>query len=164
MTIQNIFIFQSILLSGLIAGLLFSYSCSVNPGLRFLSDNEYIKAMQSINNAIQNLYFFIPFLGLLLVLPISTFLNYKNQIDLSFYLVLLATIIYVFGVFGITMFGNVPLNEHLAKFSITTATSYEISEMRQSFEKPWNSYHTLRTAASIISFSLTIFSLIKSKP
>lgn len=163
MTIQNIFNFLSILLSGLIAGLLFSYSCSVNIGLKTLSDNEYVKAMQSINVAIQNPYFFIPFMGLLLVLPIATYLNYKHQIDTSFYLLLFASLIYVIGVFGITMFGNVPLNESLAKFSISTGNINSISQMRQSFEKSWNSYHSIRTIASIFSFILTILSIIKSK-
>jgi uncharacterized membrane protein len=163
MAIQNIFNFLSILFSGLIAGLLFSYLCSVNIGLKTLSNNEYVKAMQSINVAIQNPYFFIPFMGLLIVLPIATYLNYKHQNDTSFYLLLCASIIYVIGVFGITMFGNVPLNESLAKFSISTGNTYSISQMRQSFEKSWNSYHTIRTIASIFSFILTILSIIKSK-
>jgi uncharacterized membrane protein len=61
------------------------------------------------------------------------------------------------------MFCNVPLNEQLAKFSILTTTSNEISAMRKSFEKSWNSFHSVRTIASIISFGLTILSIIKSK-
>jgi uncharacterized membrane protein len=160
---QNIFNFFSLFLSGLIAGLLFSYTCAVNIGLKSLSDNEYIKAMQSINIAIQNPYFLIPFMSLLFVLPIATFLNYKQEADTSFYLILLATIIYFVGVFGVTMFYNVPLNEQLAKFSILITTSNEISAMRKLFEKPWNSFHSVRTIASIISFGLTILSIIKSK-
>lgn len=162
-SLQNIFNFLSLFLSGLIAGLLFSYSCSVNPGLKSLGDNEYIKAMQSINLAIKNPYFLISFMGLLLVFPVSTYLMYRQQTDTSFYLMLAAMIIYFIGVFGITMFCNVPLNEQLAKFLISSALANDISTMRQTFEKPWNSYHTIRTIASIISFGLTILSIIKQK-
>ena len=78
-------------------------------------------------------------------------------------LLLSATLIYVIGVFGVTMFGNVPLNEQLAKFSISTATESEIIKMRIAFEKPWNAYHTIRTIASILSFGLTILSIIRGK-
>jgi uncharacterized membrane protein len=65
-------LFTTILFSGLVAGLLYSYSTSVNPGLKALPDNEYIRAMQSINTAIQNPVFFIAFMGLLLLFPFTT--------------------------------------------------------------------------------------------
>jgi uncharacterized membrane protein len=80
---QNIFNFLSLFLGGLLAGLFFSYSYSVNPGLKSLADNEYVKAMQSINIAIQNPYFFISFMGLLFVFPVSTYLMYRQQTDRS---------------------------------------------------------------------------------
>ena len=54
MTGQNTLHFITILLCGLVAGLLYSYSCSVNSGLKTFADNEFIKAMQAINIAIQN--------------------------------------------------------------------------------------------------------------
>jgi uncharacterized membrane protein len=162
-SIQNILNFLSLFLSGLIAGLLFSYSCSVNLGLKSLADKEYIKAMQSINIAIQNPYFLISFMSLLFILPLTTFSIYKQQKDASFYLMLIATFIYISGVIGVTMFCNVPLNDQLAKINISTSTTHEISVMRQSFEKPWNSYHIVRTIASIISFGLIIISIIKNK-
>ena len=148
---QHIFNFLSLLFGGLIAGLLFGYSCSVNPGLKSLADNEYIKAMQAINLAIQNPYFFISFMCLLLVLPVSTYLMYKQQTAASFYLMLSAMIICFIGVFGTTMFCNIPLNEQLAKFPVSSASANDISAMRQTFEKPWNTYHTVRTIAAMIS-------------
>jgi uncharacterized membrane protein len=162
-SIQNILSFFSLFFSGLIAGLLFSYSCSVNLGLKSLIDNEYLKAMQSINIAIQNPYFLISFIGLVFILPITTVIIYKQQINASFYLMLSATLIYIVGVFGVTLFCNVPLNEQLAKFNISTATTNEILKMRQLFETSWNSYHMARTISAIVSFSLAIISIIKGK-
>jgi uncharacterized membrane protein len=161
---QNIFNFLSLFFGGLIAGLLFGYSCSVNPGLKSLAGGEYIKAMQSINLAIQNPYFLISFMGLLLVFPVSTYLLYKHQTAASFYLMLSAMIICFIGLFGTTIFCNIPLNEQLAKFTVSSASANEISTMRQTFEKPWNTYHTIRTIAAIISFGLVILSIIKQKP
>jgi len=160
---MKVLLFSSVLLSGLIAGLMYSYSCSVNIGLRVLQNNEYIKAMQSINRAILNPYFFISFIGLLILYPVTAYRLYTNSPDISFYLLLTATLFYFVGVFGITMLGNVPLNNLLDRFTVSNASPEEITGMRLAFEKPWNNYHTLRTVASIISFGLTILSLIKQK-
>jgi uncharacterized membrane protein len=160
---MKVLLFATILFSGLVAGLLYSYSTSVNPGLKALPDNEYIRAMQSINTAIQNPVFFIAFMGLLLLFPFTTYLLYNQVSKNSFYLFALAMAIYFIGVFGVTMFFNVPLNEQLAKFSLSTASQNEISAMRELFEKPWNRYHAIRTILSILSFGLTILSVLKQK-
>ena len=161
--LQNIFQFLSLLISGLITGLLFGYSCSVNPGLGALTAKEYVKAMQSINLAIQNPYFLIPFTGLLFVYPITTYLIYRQQTGPSYYLMISAMSTYFIAVFGITLCFNVPLNNRLATFDLGSATSNEIFAMRQTFEKPWNTFHTIRTVASIVSFGLTILAIIKQK-
>ena len=75
----------TVLFSGLIAGLLFSYSCSVNLGLHTLADVEYIKAMQLINKEIQNFYFLLVFIGLLLLFPLSTWTSYTTNNKVVFY-------------------------------------------------------------------------------
>ena len=158
----QLFQFAAILLTGLLAGLFYGYTCSVIKGLGNLQDEVYLQSFQSIDKAIQNLYFFISFMGSLLVLPIATWLSYKNFGPATFHLLLSATLIYLVGVFGVTIFRNVPLNDQLAKFSISTSTTNEIAAMRKAFEKPWNTYHTIRTIAALISFSLAILSIIKA--
>ncbi len=153
----------TVLLTGLLAGLFYGYSCSVINGLGNLQDIIYLQSFQSINKVIQNQYFFISFIGSLLMLPLSTWLSYKNFNPATFYLLLSATLIYVIAVFAVTIFGNVPLNNHLEKFNISNATTNEIAAMRKAFEKPWNLYHTIRTVAANISFSLAILSLVKQR-
>ena len=162
-TFSSITLFSTLLFSGLIAGLLYSYSCSVNIGLKALPDDAYVKAMQSINRAIQNPYFFVCFVGLLLLFPISAWQSYGRVPLTSFYLLLAAALLYFIGVFGVTVFGNVPLNNQLAQFDISKASSGEISIMRTAFEAPWNKYHFLRTAVAVLSFGLTIAALFKIK-
>lgn len=152
----------TVLFSGLIAGLLFSYACSVNLGLHHLGDPEYVKAMQGINIEIQNFYFFTVFMGLLLLLPFSTWLSFSITYKAPFYLWLLASIIYFAGVFGITLFGNVPLNNQMAVINLSTVNSETLSAFRHHFESSWTSYHMIRTVASIISFILTIIAILKS--
>lgn len=146
--------------TGLIAGLMYSYLCSVNPGLAKVSDREYISAMQAINRAILNPIFFASFMGTLILLPVNAWMSFTKPVTLPFVLLLSAAVVYIVGVFGVTMFGNVPLNEALDKFDIQSASAAELAKQRADFAIPWNSLHNIRTIASIVSFILAILSCL----
>lgn len=157
----KIFLFLTTFLMSLIAGLFYSYSCSVNPGLAKLSDSEYIKAMKSINRAILNPWFFASFIGTLIVSPGTTALYFRNVgADTSFYLLLFSSVIYFVGVFGVTVVGNVPLNNALDSLEITNQTHRELRSRRVNFETPWNRLHTIRTIANLLSLILALGALL----
>ena len=156
----NACLFLSTLLCGLLAGLFYGYDCSVNAGLGNLSNHTYLSAFQSINSAIQNPYFFISFMGSGVFLLITTWLSYTKS-PASFYFLLVASIFFIVGVWGITVFGNIPLNNDLAQFDLKTASETTIAEKRKLFENSWNLYHRIRTMAAICSFSLIIISILK---
>ena len=155
-TFQNASLLLAALATALAAGLFYSYSCSVNPGLARLGDREYLLAMQSINRAILNPVFFASFLGALLLLPVSAWLHYTSPASLRFWLVAGAAIVYGVGLFGVTMFGNVPLNNMLDSFTIEGAAPATLSETRLAFEGPWNRWHLVRTLAVILSLVLVL--------
>lgn len=159
LSLGNIFQIGAVLLTGLLAGLFYGYDCSVIKGLGNLPAKEYLSAFQSINKAILNPYFFISFMGSLVVLPIATWILYKGASPVTFCFLVAATIIYVIAVFGVTIFGNVPLNNALDVFDITTADAYSMEEMRLKFESSWNTLHHIRTYASMLAFLLTIISI-----
>ncbi len=162
MTISNISLIFTTIFVGLMAGLFYSYSCSVSLGLKKLSDTEYILAMQSINRAIQNPVFFISFFGSLVLLPVSTYLEYGNPIVSSFWLLLIAAGLYIIGTFGVTIFGNIPLNNTLDKFDVAGSSKEAITLQRTMFETRWNNLNTIRTATSILSFIILIIACINS--
>jgi len=151
----------TVLLTGLVAGLFYSYACSVTGALGRLSNREYIMAFQSINQAILNAWFFASFMGSLIALPLATWLSYRT--DASFWWLLSATFLYVVGVFGVTIFGNIPLNNMLEHFNINTASPQELLSLRERFENPWNKLNLIRTIAAVISFVLALLSLLKIK-
>lgn len=144
----------------LITGLWYAYSCSVNIGLHRLPDNQYLAAMQSINREILNPVFFATFLGTAVLLPFCSYVCYERLSTGQWALLFIATLMYVGGVFGVTIFGNVPLNESLDKFNLGIASASEIKFQRLKFEMPWNRLHTIRTAASLIALVLTIVTCI----
>jgi uncharacterized membrane protein len=162
MTFPNVILVTTVTCAALMAGLFYSYSCSVVLALRSLPDTNYIMAMQSINKAIQNPIFFIGFLGTLLLLPFNTYLNYSQPIPVKFWLFLAATILYLLGVFCVTVFGNIPLNNALEKFNLLNASGEAIKLQRTSFEERWNNLNTIRTFASILSLILLIIGCINS--
>ncbi|MEP6584522.1 MAG: anthrone oxygenase family protein [Ginsengibacter sp.] len=162
MTVANIILLITATLTGLSAGLLFSYSCSVNLGLGRLGDSEYLSAMQSINKEILNPLFFVVFFGALVILPVSSYLNYTRPVSLRFLFLLIASLVYAIGVFGVTSFGNVPLNDALAKINLQSSPPLEISRLRTIFEKPWNRLHSIRTVASVISFVFVILACLNT--
>jgi uncharacterized membrane protein len=148
MVLENITLVLAGILTALVTGLYFGYSVSVNGGLHRLNDSEYVKAMQSINVAIQNPIFFVSFIGPLLLLPLATFLQGHTN-SMQFALLLASSVLYIAGSFGVTMIGNVPLNQRIAKFDVTNAAGNEIAQARSGFEKSWNRLHTIRTLSSI---------------
>jgi uncharacterized membrane protein len=159
-TMTNLILIITATLTALSAGLFYAYSCSVNPGLGKLSDREYINAMNSINVAILNPVFFASFMGTQVFLPLSAYLNYAPGFNTRFILLLIAALVYAIGVFGVTMFGNVPLNDALASFNTTTASAKEITDHRAMFEDSWNFLHNIRTIANVISLILVIVSCL----
>src|SRR5690606_32385450 len=109
---------------------------------------------QEINKAILNPWFFASFLGSLLILPLATWRCYHSGAQASFYFLLAATIVYVIGVFGMTMVRNVPLNDTLASLDLNALPAKELFTQRKAFEAPWNHFHLMRTIAAVLSFLL----------
>lgn len=148
MSFENIILVISGTLTALLAGLFFGFAVSVNRGLHRLKDSEYVAAMQSINLVIQNPLFFLSFLGPVILLPLVTFLH-RDANSARFTFLLAASVLYIVGSFGLTVAGNVPLNQKLAKIDMSKASDKETAEARAQFEKPWNRLHSIRTIASI---------------
>ncbi|WP_207513781.1 anthrone oxygenase family protein [Longitalea luteola] len=160
MTFANIALLITAFTTALIAGLFYAYSCSVNAGLGKLPDAGYLAAMQSINREILNPLFYMSFMGTLLLLPLSAWLQYSHPAPMRFYLLLAATLVYAIGTFGVTIMGNVPLNNALDGFNIQAASPELISQQRSLFEKPWNQLHSIRTIANAIALILVLLACL----
>ncbi|MFZ6011095.1 MAG: DUF1772 domain-containing protein [Bacteroidota bacterium] len=162
MTFTNATLVMAATATALMAGLFFAWSCSVTLGLAKLPDAQYIAAIQSMNRAILNPVFFTFFFGAPLLLPLSAYLNY-NPASTRFWLLAGATVVYVIGVFGVTVAGNVPLNEAMDKFQLSTASAADMAMQRARFEIPWNNLNMVRTVCSTISVILVIIACLTVK-
>ena len=158
-SIHSITTLSSLLLTGLAAGLCFTWANAVTPGIGRLSDLNYLQAFQEMNRAIINPLFLIVFFGPFLSHAVHLFF-YWNEPGPIKGILLLAAISYLAGVLFVTIFGNVPLNEILERTDLQKATSSELKALRLSFEAKWNAYHQIRTAGSLLSFILLILAIL----
>ncbi|REC44107.1 DUF1772 domain-containing protein [Chryseobacterium pennipullorum] len=160
MKMTTLLLLITTILTALIGGLFYAYSCSVVLGLGKLSDTEYLKAMQHINREILNPVFFMSFMGTAILLPVSAFV-FRGQP--AFIFILLAALAYLIGVFGVTVARNVPMNNMLNQFDIPGSTVEAIKQMRENFERRWNFLNNIRTVFSIISIALVVCACIWNK-
>jgi uncharacterized membrane protein len=159
-TFPNILLVITVTTTALITGLFYAWSCAVNLGLGRLSDAAYLEAMQSINRAILNPVFFLSFLGTVVLLPLSAYLHYGHPVSVRFWYLLAAALVYIIGGFGVTVAGNVPLNEALDAFNLQAATQEAIAVQRAKFEGSWNNLHTVRTIACVLALVLVIIACL----
>lgn len=161
-SIKSLTLLTAVVLTGLSAGLFYAWMVSVIPGTRKVVDITYLESMQSINRAILNPAFYLIFMGSPLALIFSTVQNYNS--GTTFWYLFFATLIYVLGTLGVTMFGNVPLNDTLDAISLAELSDGQLSEFRNDYEEKWNRLHLIRTVFSVLSFLvavLAIFSFVK---
>jgi uncharacterized membrane protein len=154
-------LFIAVLLNALSTGFFFAWSVSVILGTKKVGDFTYLETMQNINREILNPLFFIVFFGSLIALVLNAYLQFNNKP--VFWFVLASAIIYLIGTFGITAFGNVPLNNELEALNVNQLSVTELKNFRTYYEGSWNQYHNFRTVASMISFITLLISIFIQK-
>lgn len=159
---KSLVLLVSLLLTGLTAGLCFTWSNAVTPGIGRLSDQGFLQAFQEMNRVIINPAFLIIFMGPAILLFVNAY-QFRGENNFVFYSFLLAAIVYFTGVAMVTVFKNVPLNEMLDKTNLESATKAELALLREKFEQPWNSWHIVRTITSVTAFVALLTGVLFSK-
>jgi len=162
MRTQTIILILATLSTGIMAGIFFTWSNAVTTGLGRLSDLEYLNAFQSMNRTILNPTFFFAIFGPVLLLPLSSYLQYKAAPNTLFWMLLAASLIYLIGVIVVTFTGNIPLNEILDKSALDGFSLQEGKSLRDNFENNWNSLNWIRTYSALGAFLLLIITCITS--
>ncbi len=158
LSIKSCVLLGAVILTGLSAGLFYSWSVSVIPGTQNLSNTTYLETMQAINRAILNPAFYTVFFGSVVFLSIGSIYEFDLN-KTAFWLILASSICYLIGTIGVTGLGNVPLNNQLDVLKIEELSSDKIAEFRAFYESKWNRLHLIRTICSMVSFVLAVLSL-----
>jgi uncharacterized membrane protein len=150
------------LLTALHAGLLYDFSVDIVPALRSIKGSAHISMMQAINTKIENPVFFLSFFGPIVLLPLATALHWGKP---QFPWLLAASVIQIFGCEGVTVAGNIPLNNKLARIDASNLSEVEADRIRKQFQgpaTPWMRFHTIRTLAAIAATTI-VFVVCLSK-
>ncbi|MEL6657443.1 MAG: DUF1772 domain-containing protein [Bacteroidota bacterium] len=153
-TMKSLTLYGAITLTGLSAGLFYAWAVSVIPGTLKVTDSTYLQTMQAINRAILNPAFYLSFFGSLILLGLAT--AFQFRMGTPFWLLLAATALYLVGTFGVTAFGNVPLNDQLDVLNLAELSPDRLQAFRQDYEIKWNRLHMIRTICSVASFLLAL--------
>ena len=88
MKTETIILASAILLTGLMAGIFFTWSNAVKPGIGKLSDLEYLRSLQSMNRVILNKAFIGIFLGAIIAVALVPIFHFKLAPNSIFWLLL----------------------------------------------------------------------------
>jgi uncharacterized membrane protein len=143
------------LTTGLVAGVFYAYSVSVDPGLAAQSDASYVATMQEINVRIQNPLFFASFIGAVLFLLAALVVHLPRLRSGRFLLISMACLLYIGGGFLLTAFINVPMNDQLATVD-PEAPARVLAQAREAYEGPWDLWNNVRAVLSTLAFLVLI--------
>ncbi|HYG83920.1 MAG TPA: DUF1772 domain-containing protein [Verrucomicrobiae bacterium] len=152
------------LLVGLIAGFFFTFSVIFMPGLRRLTNKDYIRSFQAVDSVLQNSLpavstapiFGVVFFCAIFSLIASAALAIGIAGETDKILLVVAVLLYVFGMVLPTMRVHLPLNNKLQSLNVDTMSDEELAGARHNFEHVWVKWNVVRTVATILAFFILI--------
>ncbi len=139
---------------GLIAGVFFAFSTFVMKALAQQPTAQGIATMQSINITVINPWFMTVFLGTVIAcfwVSISALSNWHRP---NAVYLLIGSLLYLVGTFGVTIAFNVPLNNALA---IVDPNSGEGATLWAKYLTNWTFWNHVRTVAAIVASALLMW-------
>jgi uncharacterized membrane protein len=144
--------------TGLMAGLYYAYACSVMPGLSRTDDRTFISAMQQINVAIINPWFFISFFGALVLTALAAVLHLRGEGRAVLPWIAAALVLYI-ATLAITFGFNVALNNELAAAGDPDRIA-DVAAVRERFEARWVRWNIARAVASTLALGCLTWALV----
>ena len=145
-----------VILVGLMAGTYFSFSVFMMRSLAQLPVLEGARAMNKINDVIVNTTFLPIFFGSTLWMAGLVVWQFADWNDNASSLIIASALIYIVGMFGVTAFGNVPLNNALKR---SENNEHALAQCWSVYQQKWNKLNHIRTASCIVACGLLSTSL-----
>ncbi len=156
MGLFEIALILAVILGSLVAGFLFAFAVVAMPGMKSLSDREFIRAFQVIDRVIQNKQpiFMSVWFGSVVALVTATALGVGQLDQAGRLLIIIATLAYLLGVQLPTVTINIPLNNRLQALNVDAMNEEDRRAARRDFEPRWNRWNAIRTAFASLTAAL----------
>ena len=161
--IFQIILILATLLCSLVAGFVLAFALVVMPGIKNLSDREFIRAFQVMDRIIQNNQpiFVLVWVGSIIALVASAVLGIVKLDGAERLLMIFTVIAYLLFVQLPTFTINVPLNNKLQTLNVDDMDETNLKTARMDFEPRWLRWNSIRTAVSILVSTLLIILLLR---
>ena len=145
----------------LATGLVLIFAIVVMPGLGTLGDHAFLQAFQVIDRVIQRNQpvFIAVWMGAVVAVLLSAVIGFNRLEGAAWVVLLVAALIYLFGVQVPTFAINIPLNNRLQGLNIDALDGESARLERQIFEPRWNRWNLIRTILGAITSILLIYLL-----
>ena len=150
-------------LCSLVAGFLFAFAIVTMPGIRSLSDREFIRAFQVMDRVIQNNQptFMLVWVGSVVALVTRAMLGIGQLDGAGRLLIIFAAFAYLLGVQLPTVTINIPLNNKLQTLDVDAIDETTQAAARKDFEPRWNRWNSFRTASASLASALLMVLLFR---
>jgi uncharacterized membrane protein len=156
MSLTTVLLWFCILGCALLGGLYFAFSAFIMKALRE-AGQAGIVAMNAINRMILRSVFVVFFFGTTLASGALVVLGAMNLREASSPGMILGGVLYVAGMFAVTMLANVPLNNALQN---VTAESRTGTAIWNDYLHRWTRWNHVRTLSSMGASALFLFALL----
>ena len=143
--------------AGLVAGIFFAFSNFVMKAFKRLPGGQGIAAMRSINVTVLNPGFFAVFFGAALGAAVLAGFGALNWGDAGAGSLVAGGLCYLLGCILVTVAGNVPLNNALAKVDPGSEAG---ADLWARYLSRWTLWNHVRTTLSLVAAGLFILTLL----
>ena len=166
MPLERIALVVATLLCSLVAGFLFAFAVVVMPGIGRLDSSAFLRTYQEVDGIIQRgqPLFGLVWLGSVVAILVAAALGVARLDGLDRLLLLVATIIYLFGVQLPTFSVNVPLNNEVKELVIDELDDQAQLSARERFEARWNRWNAIRTVFATAASATLLVLLLRLRP
>ncbi|WP_200333949.1 anthrone oxygenase family protein [Thiocystis violacea] len=150
-------------LSSLVAGFLFAFAVVVMPGIKRLSDREFIRAFQVMDGVIQKgqPLFVLVWAGSVATVAVAAVLGLWSLDGADRLLLVVATTLYLLGAQLPTFMVNVPLNNQIQSLDPDGLDEPAQTSARRAFEPRWNRWNAIRTVMASLASALLILLMLR---
>lgn len=141
--------------TGIIGGIFYGFSSFIMAALGRLAPERATDAMNAVNVTVITPSFLGVFAGMAVVSVVLAVGAAFAWHEIAAKLVFAASMAYLVGTFGVTMFLNVPLNDQLA-----AAEPARIATLWPRYLDVWTAWNTVRTAFALVSSALFMLALM----
>lgn len=142
-------------LTAIMAGFFYTYTFNINLAMMQVDGEIYATVQSLFNENVRHWMFFIFFFGSGAMGVVAIIANWKHYKRVSFWLIVIAALIYIFGIIAYTAGVNLPLNAYTESWNpLALPADWEATR------EAWNQANAIRVGTSGLSFLFYLVALV----